>query len=944
MLILFVKSYAQKSDYNMASKWYQLYGQISVEHKLNSTLKCTEPSLAYANLNRQAVDNNEMQLLYFNYELTPKQQNLFSPFAEYGNIQMTGSSISGLSLFGPLDKLVDDNCMVTINVPQNPIVACDQIDVLNLGNFLGENNIYKYFQTVTITHMGVNITPPMVPGDKAQINYWDLYGKNLELNVVYDANHKRTFRFRFDASDYDWTKCGTPPEIEPIHPDDWPPVSDPDPTDPDPINIVCCYVPPPPVFDPNCLYTPDEQWVVRAEIPYSNHPINNLNTLAEENDFLKYSTTANPGVDEGRNSYSVDLEPGPDTFNGIIDAAVYINPERQTILRPVILTDGIDFFSNRSSKEMLQAFGGNAILQKFFDGGYDVIVADFRGGADFMQKNAFALIQLIKKLNDDGVEQIPAVIGPSMGGQIIRYALLYWENNLMNSYGDHKIVNFLSADSPWVGANASPAIQAVSRMGGNFLEELLTIDVMANTPAARQLLIHQTHGLNVANFSYDGVSHPYKADFDSEIQSMGEYPKSLKVISIADGGNGGSSNYQGGNYATGGTSILDFHVDQHVPILPDVNGDFHFNAIQDGSHLVNYEGNWPDRVAERSGIENIVTNSSSIQNLDSAPGSPFRIEDLINGLSNSDLIVNSSFTFVPTFSALGINTTDAKIDVEDPSNESPYFDDYFVDDTDSGHNDISQAGSLEFFLDYINYVDGQSKDACTFLEEAILQGESPYISDDPIEVFVSYLYMEHMDQFFGSSITSDFCKKDLRLFSAANEFVGASPNFNIIDDPCGLEPEWDFQSNTVDTNEDPAVNGVQCTVIAEICHEHPLCPDVDIPCKEVIIHYNIELDYQSPLRGVLTEQSLLPVSDSLTTEKESNNRFEIYPNPTNSDIRIFLNEGENIISIYSVSGSLLKEVSTFHEVYDISLNSGTYLIRVFNLDTQKIDTEKVIAF
>ncbi len=49
------------------------------------------------------------------------------------------------------------------------------------------------------------------------------------------------------------------------------------------------------------------------------------------------------------------------------------------------------------------------MISLLWDGGYDVIIADFAGGADFIQRNAFAFIELVRSLRQDqGVEAIEA--------------------------------------------------------------------------------------------------------------------------------------------------------------------------------------------------------------------------------------------------------------------------------------------------------------------------------------------------------------------------------------------------------------------------------------------------------------------------------------------------------------------------------------------------------
>src|SRR5690606_23911545 len=95
--------------------------------------------------------------------------------------------------------------------------------------------------------------------------------------------------------------------------------------------------------------------------------------------------------------------------------------------------------------------------------GFDVIIVNqptyfkngvkIDGGADFIERNGKALATLIEQVNatlqqNSSTEQL-VVIGPSMGGQISRYALAYMEKNNI----PHNTKLWVSFDSPHHGAN-----------------------------------------------------------------------------------------------------------------------------------------------------------------------------------------------------------------------------------------------------------------------------------------------------------------------------------------------------------------------------------------------------------------------------------------------------------------------------------------------------------
>lgn len=79
------------------------------------------------------------------------------------------------------------------------------------------------------------------------------------------------------------------------------------------------------------------------------------------------------------------------------------------------------------------------------------VLAD--GGADYIERNARALVALLKRENEklrlNGSSEKITLIGPSMGGLISRYALAYMEKNNI----PHNVKLWASFDSPHLGAN-----------------------------------------------------------------------------------------------------------------------------------------------------------------------------------------------------------------------------------------------------------------------------------------------------------------------------------------------------------------------------------------------------------------------------------------------------------------------------------------------------------
>ena len=143
--------------------------------------------------------------------------------------------------------------------------------------------------------------------------------------------------------------------------------------------------------------------------------------------------------------------------------------------KPIFFVDGFDPGDDRTiplTYDLLN-FGnsGENLGDIVRDLGFDLIVLNFPtytsssdgttnidGGADFIQRNAYILVELLNTINaiKVGAEE-NVIIGPSMGGLISRYALRYMEQNTL----DHETRLYLSFDSPHLGANVPIGLQYI---------------------------------------------------------------------------------------------------------------------------------------------------------------------------------------------------------------------------------------------------------------------------------------------------------------------------------------------------------------------------------------------------------------------------------------------------------------------------------------------------
>jgi len=136
--------------------------------------------------------------------------------------------------------------------------------------------------------------------------------------------------------------------------------------------------------------------------------------------------------------------------------------QKRTLGKPVIVLDGFDPTNKRAAKtikdEAFLYFNPNTsrnedLSEQLRSQGYDIIIVNhpdyiegtkviqtpfggtrtidrlIRGGGDYIERNAMVLVKIIQDINDQlanqGSTEKIVVVGPSMGGQISRYALRY---------------------------------------------------------------------------------------------------------------------------------------------------------------------------------------------------------------------------------------------------------------------------------------------------------------------------------------------------------------------------------------------------------------------------------------------------------------------------------------------------------------------------------------
>jgi Secretion system C-terminal sorting domain len=243
--------------------------------------------------------------------------------------------------------------------------------------------------------------------------------------------------------------------------------------------------------------------------------------------------------------------------------------------------------------------------------GYDVILVNqptyttvdgvtVDGGADFIERNAKAFIELVievnTKLQTNGSSEKLVVIGPSMGGQITRYALAYMEKKFAetdSSKWQHNTRIWVAFDSPNHGANVPLGDQALIKMladAGDSEEAKKSFNKLQSN-AAKEMLINYLQSNpaidnQVSNYHYfnidldnnytnastisQGMSNNagnpyfqehYNNQFNNGLPNSHGFPMNLRKLAIVNG------SLSGKTFGNGYEKILDVRLFKTIRLI-----------------------------------------------------------------------------------------------------------------------------------------------------------------------------------------------------------------------------------------------------------------------------------------------------------------------------------------------------------------------------------------
>lgn len=337
------------------------------------------------------------------------------------------------------------------------------------------------------------------------------------------------------------------------------------------------------------------------------------------------------------------------------------------------------------------------------------------GGADYIERNAMILVELINTINSQKVgNEQNVIIGPSMGGLISRYALNYMENEASQNHDTRLWISF---DSPHLGANVPIGFQhlfnylayGLDVWVGDFSVESLRpiVDGMLKSPAARQMLTdhmeaHLQSG-QIAEFDTNIVlptAHPFNGLFFDRMNNLttSGFPENLRKISIINGsGNGIPYQDKNGGNVLPGRQVLDAFI-ENVALLTDAYLKVWYtheaNVNDEVSNI------WIDAPFLCFCDINAAADSRSqtySHGIDAAMGGLFDLGALSGSFTGGDPTIDAFFmnlqtdyfNFIPTISAMALKNQNDWYAIPNPNNgatvnESP-FDAWYMPTTNEGH-------------------------------------------------------------------------------------------------------------------------------------------------------------------------------------------------------------------------------------------------------------------
>ena len=337
-------------------------------------------------------------------------------------------------------------------------------------------------------------------------------------------------------------------------------------------------------------------------------------------------------------------------------AYVYLAAGHTGLVNPVVAVEGFDLDNSMNWDELYALLDQEQLIENLRAEGYDFVVLNFLDATDYIQRNAFVLVELLERLRATLPPQktVP-LAGASMGGLVGRYALAYMEKNGI----DHPVRTYISFDAPHLGANIPLGIQYWVKFFSSQSSEAAYLLSRLDRPAARQMLIYHYNDPPVGR-----QPDPLRTAFIADLGALGDWPFRTRRVAIASGSDHGV--WQG---FVPSAQIIDW---SYSNLLVNVRGNVW--AVPNGPNMKIFDGRI--RILVSATEEQVYI--SGTQPYDAAPGgtrATMAEMDAVPAPYGDIKAPYPSHCFVPTLSALAYAAPDLFHDISadpDPLAHTPF--------------------------------------------------------------------------------------------------------------------------------------------------------------------------------------------------------------------------------------------------------------------------------
>ncbi len=622
--------------------------------------------------------------------------------------------------------------------------------------------------------------------------------------------------------------------------------------------------------------------------------------------------------------------------------------------------------------------------------GYDVIVINnptytstnvagqtvtIDGGADYIERNAMTLVSYMQSVKGQqaiaGSTQKLVLIGPSMGGQITRYALAYMEKKFAetnNPIWQHNARLWVSVDSPHLGANIPVGAQAniwflADRLGKEpakiqYYEEL-------NSVAGKQQIISQFQNARETGYlNGNSFFTTYYNNLNTNgVTGSNGYPVSnsnFRKIAMVNGSLTGKKDaseqqtflymrgYARGLWPFQNSTVTLLRLQDNFTPASGQTGTVFKGDGQNSTFNIGFNHWYIDFSHPRYTLN--VNNNSIKGSLDVVPGGYFKTakyirEAVSDGLSEAgvrqetrDYIENHSF--IPTFSAIGhLNPNQnwgnpLNTNLTCPTNKQTPFDSYYGTANNTEHTSFTKESINWLFkeLDGIPQVPSfpmqenllvgsqlicNTNETYTFSDTCKLPSTVTWSVTPNLQIVSSTSYSVTVSQIYeGKGIITATFQNGQTITKTI--WIGA-PSFTFEYTYFDVQP---VKSTLCVVSADPSVTlaqqGVTNVAFTGSTMLYGDCIRTTAPfCKEATV---------TNACGSTTSKY-----DCDFFRTANNNIFKVYPNPSNDIVNIEIRDANNIPEKgAAISGELFDMMGQSKSKVEISNNKATFSVRGLN--------------